>query len=120
MMGLLAKLFGAKHDPKKGPPEQEVEVYFLYGSTNFQHVYALEDEVRHAILDAKVGHFEGHDLAADGSDGKLYMYGADAEAMYRAVEPVLTASTLMRGATITLWFGPPGWRTPKRVIQLPT
>jgi hypothetical protein len=32
---------------------------------------------------------------------------------------VLESSSLMRGATVTLWFGQPGWRTPKRVIKLP-
>ena len=119
-MGLLSKLFGSRTDSKKGPPEQEVEVYFSYGSTNFQHLYALEDLVRHAITDAAVGQYEGHDLATDGSDGTFYMYGPDAEAIFRVIDPVLTASPLMRGATVTLWFGNRGWRTPKRVIQLPS
>jgi len=119
-MGLLSKLFGSNQDVKKGPPEQEVEVHFSYGSTNFQHVYALEDLVRHAISDAAVGEYEGHELASDGSDGRLFMYGPDAEALYRAISPVLSASALMSGATVTLWFGPRKWRTVKRVIQLPS
>jgi hypothetical protein len=32
---------------------------------------------------------------------------------------VLEASPLMRGATITLRFGPRRWGTPKRIIKLP-
>jgi hypothetical protein len=119
-MGLLSKLFGSKKDSKKGPPEQELEVHFSYGSTSLQHLYALEDLVRTAIVDAAVGHYEGHDVAADGSDGRFYMYGPDAEAMLRVIDPVLTASPLMRGATVTLWFGTRSWRTPKRVIELPS
>ena len=119
-MGLLSKLFGSKKDDKKGPPEQEVEVYFSYGSTNFQHLYALEDLIRHSIADAAVGQYDGHIIATDGSDAHFYMYGPDAEALFRVISPVLDSSSFMRGATVTLWFGPRRRRTPKRVIQLPS
>src|ERR1035438_3192907 len=118
-MGLLSKIFGSKKNAPDGPPAQEIEVYFSYGSTNYQHLYALEDEIRNALTDAAVGKYEGHDFAADGSDGHFYMYGPDAEAIYRVIDPVLPASILMRGAKVTLWFGPRKWRTAKRVIQLP-
>ncbi len=37
-MGLLSRLFGSKDGEKGDPSEQEVEVHFAYGSTNFQHV----------------------------------------------------------------------------------
>ena len=66
-----------------------------------------------------VGNYEGHDVSPDGSDGYFYLYGPDAEAIYRVISPVLAASSFMPGATVTLWFGPRKWRTPKRVIQLP-
>lgn len=94
-------------------------VRFLYGSTNFQHMYALEDLLRHAISDAGVGGYDGHDVREDGSEGVFYLYGPDAEALYRAVGPLLTESALMHGATVTLWFGPHGRRTQKRVIEIP-
>jgi hypothetical protein len=119
-MGLLSKLFGTDKESKQGPPAQEVEVHFAYGSTSFQHLYALEDVVRNTIIDSKVGHYEGHDVAADGSDGVFYMYGPDAEAILRVINPILLESPIMRGATITLWFGPRKWRTPKRVVELPS
>ena len=119
-MDLLSKLFGPKESPKKGPPEQEVEVHFFYGSTNYQHLFALEDVLRLTVAEAGVGHYEGHDVAEDGSDGYYYLYGPDAEAIYRAIDPVLAGSTFMKGAKVTLWFGPRRWRTPKRVIQLPS
>ncbi|MBZ5662883.1 MAG: hypothetical protein LAO08_20990 [Acidobacteriia bacterium] len=118
-MGLFSRIFGAKGGAPANPPVQEVEVYFSYGSTNFQHLYALEDVIRHAISDAAVGKYEGHDVSADGSDGYYYLYGPDAEAIYRVISPVLATSSFMTGATVTLWFGPRKWRTPKRVIHLP-
>jgi hypothetical protein len=119
-MSWLAKIFGRNDSRKKGPPEQEVEVHFSYGSTNYQHLFALEDVLRHTIAEAGVGHYEGHDVAEDGSDGYYYMYGPDAEAIYRAVDPVLKTASFMKDAKVTLWFGPRAWRTPKRIIQLPS
>ena len=58
-MGLLSKLFGSKNSTKNGTPEQEVEVLFEYGSTNFQYVYALGDQIQLAIREAKVGEYDG-------------------------------------------------------------
>ena len=118
-MGLLSKLFGSKGADKNGPALQEVEVHFDYGSTNFQHVYALGDQIQTAVAEAKVGEYDGHALPADGSEGRYFVNGPDAEAIYKAIAPVLEASPLMRGATVTLHYGPSRRGTPKRVIQLP-
>ena len=94
-------------------------MHFSYGSTNFQHMYALEDLLRRQIIDAGVGGYEGHEVPKDGSEGIFYMYGPDAEAIYREIKPLLAESPLMHGATVTLWFGPHGWKTQKRVIEIP-
>jgi hypothetical protein len=118
-MGLLSKLFGSRNTVKVGPLGQEVEVHFAYGSTNFQYVYSLGDEIQLAITEAKVGEYDGHAIPADGSEGRYFVNGPDAEAIFKVIAPVLEASPLMRGATVTLHFGPRGWRTPKRVIKLP-
>jgi hypothetical protein len=82
-------------------------------------MYALEDALRHAISEAKVGEYDGHEIPGDGSEGFFYMYGPDAEALYRVISPVLAESSFMHGATVTLWFGPRARRTQKRVIELP-
>jgi hypothetical protein len=118
-MGLFSKLFGSKNAAKNGSSAQEVEVHFEYGSTNFQYVYALGDQIQLAILEAKVGEYDGHAIPADGSEGRYFVYGPDAEAIYQVIAPVLAASPLMNGATVILRYGRRGWRTPKRVIKLP-
>jgi hypothetical protein len=118
-MGLLSKLFGSKEARSGDSSQHEVEVHFEYGSTNFQFVYSLGDQIQLAVSEAKVGEYDGHALPADGSEGRYFVFGPDAEAIFRVIQPVLEASSLMRGATVTLWFGSPGWRTPKRVITLP-
>jgi hypothetical protein len=118
-MGLLSKLFGSRNATKGEASQQEVEVHFAYGSTNFQYVYALGDKLQFAIAEAKVGEYDGHALPADGSDGRYFVIGPDAEAIFKVIAPVLEASPLMRGATVTLRFGPRRRRTPKRIIKLP-
>lgn len=118
-MGLLSKLFGSREARNGEPDAQEVEVRFDYGSTNFQFVYAIGDQIQSAVAEANVGEYDGHELPADGSEGRFFMFGPDAEAIFLAIRPVLDSSPLMRGATVTLWFGSPGWRTPKRVVVLP-
>ncbi len=118
-MGLLSRLFGSKSAEKGGTADQEVEVHFAYGSTNFQHVYALGDQLQAAIVESKVGKYDGHAIPADGRDGRYFVYGPDAEAIYKAIAPILQASPFMRGATVTLHYGPHKRGTPKRVIELP-
>jgi hypothetical protein len=118
-MGLLSKLFRSNKNPSQGPPEHEVIVHFSYGSTNFQHMYALEDLIRYEVSEAGVGVYDGHEIPEDGSEGFFYLYGPDAEAMYRVISPLLAESSFMHGATVTLWFGPRGRKTQKREINLP-
>jgi hypothetical protein len=119
LMGVLTKLLGARQADPKAPARQEVVVYFSYGSTNLQHLYALEDSLRIALSDAAAGEYEGREIADDGSDGYLYMSGPDAEAVFRAISPVFAKTSFMRGAEVRLHFGPAKWRTPKRIIELP-
>src|SRR5271165_2986282 len=111
-MGVLGRLLRLGKSARKGPPEHEVIVHFEYGSTNFQHIYAIEDLLRIAISEAGAGEYDRREVADDGSDGFLYMYGPDAENLYRAIGPVLTKFPFMRGATVTLHFGPPKRGTP--------
>ena len=118
-MGLLSRLFGSRKSVRKGPPEHAVIVHFLYGSTNLQYVYAMEDLLRTAISEAAAGEYDSHEVADDGSDGFFYMYGPDAEVLLRVIRPVLATFSFTRGATVTLWFGPPKRGTAKRVVHLP-
>src|ERR1019366_9611958 len=119
-MGRLSRLFGSRKPVRKGPPEHAVIVHFSYGSTNLQHVYALEDLLQVAISDAAAGEYDHYEVAKDGSDGSFHMRGPDAEVLLRVISPVLETFSFTRGATVTLWFGPPKRGTPKRVIHLPS
>ncbi len=119
-MSFFSKFLGKGKKPGEPAAEHAVIAHFNYGQTDLAPLSALEDELIKAIAQASAGEFDGNEVATDGSDGFLYMYGPDADGLYRAIEPVLAASPLMRGATVTLRFGPPGEETPTRVISLPS
>jgi hypothetical protein len=90
-MRLLSKLFRSRKQLAKRPPEHAVIIHFSYGSTNLQHIFALEDQLRSVVSEAGIGEYDGHEVAEDGSDGFYYIYGPDAEALFRVISPLLAA-----------------------------
>jgi hypothetical protein len=96
-----------------------VVVKFAYGgSTDLTQLFDLEKKLTEAINAAKAGEFDGNEVATDGSDGTLYMYGPDADRLLATVQPVLEACSFMRGARVTLRYGPPAPDVRKRQIVL--
>ncbi len=106
-MGILSRLFGKKGPERQEAPQHAVVVHFQYGRTDLQPIFALEDRLQAAINAAGTGEFDGNDLAEDGSDGYLYMYGPDADALFGTIRPILEASDFMSGASVRLRYGPP-------------
>ncbi|MHC4796142.1 MAG: hypothetical protein ACYTF1_05815 [Planctomycetota bacterium] len=74
-MGFISRFFG--HKQKKGESEHAVVIHFEYGSTDLSRLFELGDKLESAIAEAGVGEFDGNEVATDGSDGFLYMYGPE-------------------------------------------
>lgn len=87
--------------------EQAVIVHFKYGSKDLSRLFALEDKLEKAILRAKAGEYDGNEIAVDGSDGFLYMYGPDADRLFTVIKPVLENTPFMKGAQVKKRYGPP-------------
>lgn len=68
-------------------------------------LFELEDELEKVLETRPVGALDGHEIAVDGSDGFLFLYGPDADALYAAIEPVLRASLITQGGNATLRYG---------------
>ena len=108
-MGMFAKLFGKESVTPPKRVDHAVLVNFDYiGSTDLTLLFELEKKLKAAINAAKAGEFDGNEVATDGSDGVLYMYGPDADRLFETVKPVLERCSFMGGARITLRYGSPG------------
>ena len=107
-MKLVNKIFGNTKSDSQKVPEHAVIVHFQYGKTDIQPALNLGNALEKAIVKAGVGEYDGNEIAVDGSDGSLYMYGPDADRLYKVVRPVLESVDFMQNATVVLRYGPPG------------
>ena len=118
-MSILSKLFGQKQKPQPAQSgEHAVIVNFGYGSADLEPVFALSERLEQAILAASAGEFDGNEIAADGSDGSLYMYGPDADRLFAVVRPILESAAFLRAARVKLRYGPAGTGAREQVIAL--
>lgn len=85
--------------------EHAVIVHFDYGRTDWDPFFEFERAIQAAIEDAGVGEYDGNELAVDGSDGTMYMYGADADKLFEVVRPHLASTKLLRNVEVTLRYG---------------
>ncbi|BDU18966.1 hypothetical protein DYGSA30_04230 [Dyella sp. GSA-30] len=100
------------------PAEQAVIVHFNYGSTDLKPLFALEDKLESAIKQVGAGEFDGDEVAADGHDGYIYMYGPSADKLLDAIKPVLTSAPFMKNAKVVKRYGPPDGATKQTEITL--
>ena len=106
-MGLFDRFLGKANTKKIEMNEHAVIVSFQYALDDLQPLYNLEDKLEKFIENEGVGEFDGHEIALDLSDGFLYMYGPNAELLYKAVRHLLQQTAFMNEATALLRFGPP-------------
>ena len=87
--------------------EHAVIVYFDYKMQNLNPLHSLADQLRKVISDNNVGEYDGHEMAVNYNDGIVFMYGPNAEKLFKVVKPILETVDFMKGATAKLRFGPP-------------
>jgi hypothetical protein len=112
-MGIFDKLL----KPKPAPPVQKLNeqaVLIYINGEEFDPMIVLSDKLTAAIESALLGEFDGNEIG--GGETILFMYGADAEALYQHIEPILKVDPLCRGARAIVRQGKPG--SPQREILL--
>ena len=107
-MSLLRKLSSVLFGARDKPAEQAVIVHFNYiGTTDLGPLQKLEQQLEAVLSGTSVGEYDGNEVATDGSDGYLYLYGHDAALLYSVIRPHLEACSFMRKAKVKLRYGPP-------------
>jgi hypothetical protein len=99
-------------------PEQAIIIHFLYGSTDFSKLYALEDRLEETVARTRTGSLDGHEIAKDGRDGYLYLYGPDADALFNAIKSTLAETPFLKGAEVTKRYGQPDKKTRETRLRI--
>jgi hypothetical protein len=109
-MGLFNRLFQQKKASEDKEPKNEhaVIVHFIYYKNDLDPLHDLEKKLDKVIKEKGIGVYDGHEVAVDLSDGFLYMYGLNAEELFKTVKPILEQTDFTRGAMARLRFGGPG------------
>ena len=99
-------------------PEHLVMVSFDYGLENLDALNSLSTRLDTILKKEAAGMPDRNEMATDLSDGLLFMYGHNAEILFRIIPPALMKTPFMAGATATLRFGPVGEDTPEITVDL--
>ena len=98
--------------------EHAVIVRFDYGSRDLARLFELEEQLEAALVERPVGELDGNEVAVDGSDGLLYLYGPDADALFEAIRPILASTGAISNAVATLRYGPPEDGVRRRLVKI--
>jgi hypothetical protein len=119
-MGLFKRFIRPRRTLARARADQAVLVH-LVGPALPDDVRAtsdlalLENRLTAAVAESDTGEFDANEVGASGA--VLHLYGLDAEALYAAIEPVLLAHALCKGAEVTIRAG--GVGAPERHVRLP-
>jgi hypothetical protein len=102
----LFKPNAERHDNRSD--EHSVIIYFNYFRESLDPLHDLAIKLEKVIAEEGVGVYDGHETAMDDSHGFLYMYGPNAEELFKVVKPILEQTDFTRGALATLRFGGAG------------
>lgn len=95
---------------KKSGSEEAVLIYF--NTNNIDDVFLLEEQLAEAL--GSTGEVDGNEIG--GGEATIFLYGSDAETMYRKIGSFLQSSPLCQGARVVIRWGGPG--SPQREVRL--
>ena len=99
--------------------DHSVIISFLnYPSDELDILHELDMKLDKIIQKQNVGFYDGHEIAVDGYDGTLYMYGPNAENLFKVVKPILEETKWLKGAIANLRFGKFDEDAPELEVEL--
>jgi len=96
------------------PQEEAVLVHFDDWKGNLEDLETLEDSLSEIIESRSLGEFDGNELGPN--EATLFMYGPDAERLFKGIETTLRNSLLSSRSRVVIRYGPPGSK--EKIIQL--
>lgn len=116
-MGFFARVFGKQPEPQRDP-EHAVLLHFRLESTwpstqEVDRYHALEERLEEAVKDARAGELDGDEFGE--GECVVFLYGPDAEALWKAVMPVLEKEPFPKGSFAIKRFGGPDCGQEERI-----
>lgn len=108
-MGFLKDEFGIEEN--LGMKESTIEynhsvlIHFFNESQENDELYTVGMRLSKFIEEHRLGVYDFHEVAMNGTHGTLFMYGTDAEKLFKGVLPILRIPAFLKGATAVLRFG---------------
>jgi len=90
---------------KKPEYTNSVIICFNYGLKDDNLFYQVSETLSKLVGESGIGFYDGHEIAMDHTDGSYYLYGENAEDLFKLVLPYLSSIPFMKGSVALLKFG---------------
>lgn len=95
-----------------------VVIWFDYGLEDDTLFYDLSLELYELLEHSEIGEYDGHEMEINNRDGSYYMFGRNAETLFKTVLPTLEKYDFIKGASAVLRFGDLREEVPMIVIEV--
>jgi hypothetical protein len=85
--------------------EQAVIAHFENAEKDWEKFFEWEARLEDAVKKSGDGEYDGNELAADDSDGTIYLYGPDADRLFAVAKPYLQSAAFLKNIQVTLRYG---------------
>lgn len=120
MKELFENELNSDSEESKVDYQHAVLVHFINGTQGMEDHYTVGAELSRAIEQKGLGVYDFHEIAMDDSHGTLFMYGNNAEDLFKGVLPILKKAQFCKGATAVLRFGSHNTEVPEIEVDIDT
>jgi hypothetical protein len=91
--------------------EEAVTIYFECRKGCWDPFFEFQTRLHNAIMrNSALGYYDGNLISLERADGVMYLYGPDANALYRFVWPFLLSAGFLSNVVVALRYGGPSKR----------
>ena len=101
----LVDLIALKIEVMRADFDHLVVISFNYRIDSLEPLHQLGDRLSFLMDQCGEGYYDGHEQAVNDTHCSMFIYGRNAEYIYKRIEPVLFEVDWMDGATVCLQFG---------------
>jgi hypothetical protein len=87
---------------------EAVIVRFAYGGRELGPLFELQHRLEVVVEEGRLGAVDACEVAMDGREGVLTLYGPDADGLFAAARPVLEGAGFLKGARVVVRYGGAG------------